>query len=163
MRRPPAVHGARDSERGERAALGNRVFAATLPVVLHRRAAARRTAGIQRLDAAGIRTRDEPEAIAAKPRHMRVDHAQHRVRRDGRVDRAAAALQGIVAGSAREHMGGRHHAVLRVSGRAAGSRSVWMAHYFCLRFMRPARRRPGRRGSGAASAGLPQGSAPQAG
>ncbi len=56
---------------------------------------------------------DEGERVAAEAAGVAVDDGEHRVRRDGRVDGGAAALERLDAGRRRERMRRDDHPVRR--------------------------------------------------
>ncbi len=91
-------------EGSERAARGDRVETG-LPVELRLRPAAGHARRHQGADAArGLM--DEPEAVAAEPVHVRIDHRDHRRHGDHRLDRITALGQDRVPGRDRGRMGG---------------------------------------------------------
>ena len=73
--------------------------------------------------------RHETEAIAADAGHRRLDHAQHRDRRDRGVGGGAAGFERLDRREAGERMRGRGHSFARVDGRAAGQMEIACFHF----------------------------------
>ncbi len=88
MRLAPAVDGTGNGQRGERAA--HRDLVTMLPIPLDRRQFRGWAAGVESLHAVGTGTGDQPEAVATKAGHVRVDDAEHRVGGDCGIDRTPA-------------------------------------------------------------------------
>ena len=65
----------------------------------------------------------QQEAAAADARGVRLDHTQHHLHGDRRIDGGAAATQNLESGLDRQRMGGRHHRLRRrLHGRHAAGR-----------------------------------------
>ena len=106
--RLPAGNRTGNGQRRQRPARWNRIKAPAL-IKGHIRQPHRRTAGIN-----GHRRRaavmHQPEAIAAKAVHVRIDDGNGRRRRHHRLDRVAAIAQHAQSGLRRQMMRRHHHA-----------------------------------------------------
>ncbi len=79
-----------------------------------------------------IGPRQHAEAIAADPRHMRLDHAKHCHRRHCRIRGIAAGMQGLDRGEARQGVRGRSHSLAGDHRRPTGQLKV-SAHWAITR------------------------------
>ena len=121
MRRDPARDRARYRQR-RRNDPAQRDFAQ--PSLLQRRqrrAAGRLAAAVEILDLPAAAVMDEPERIAAQPRHVRIDHRQHGARHDRGIDGRSAGAKHVDAGRGSQRMRRRHHAVRRERDRTSGA------------------------------------------
>ena len=103
----PAAHRAGDGQRRAGAAMGD--MRQTV-VGVERRARSRRAAGING-DRFAFRRHDKPEAIAAQPVHVRINHGNGGRRGDHRLYRAAAFAQYRQRALAGKMVGRNGHAV----------------------------------------------------
>ena len=97
----PAVHRAGHGQRGAWSACVDHRTAVAVARGGRRGAPAR----IQDVLPAAGGVVDQPEGVAARAGHVRVDHAERRVDRHHRVDRAAPSLQHLQAGDRRQLVG----------------------------------------------------------
>jgi hypothetical protein len=102
VRFAPAVHGTGDGQGREAAPRRDLLFVSAIAVIVTRGFAGCGSARVQRLDTALFGIVDEPEPVAAQPRHVRVSHAEDGVGRDRRVHRASSFPEDLQAGGARE-------------------------------------------------------------
>lgn len=128
VRETPAINRAGNCQNTERTARGNIAILAPRAVVVGSGHAGGRSAGIDAAHLPGSRFRDQPESVAAQPRHMRVDNAQNSIGGDGRINRASPALQDVQPRSTGEIVWRRDHAILRDCRRPAGSGTIRVTH-----------------------------------
>jgi hypothetical protein len=87
----------------------------------------RAAAAVEEAHATCARRVHQPERVAPDARHVRVDHAQHRGRRDAGVHRRAAGAKHRHARGGREHMRAGHHAARGHRGRPRGRHVLHVA------------------------------------
>ena len=102
QRRLPATH--RTGNRQRRIGAAQRhAFVPQGPIGRNRRPRSGIARGIERMDFA-VGFANQPETVAANPRHMRIDHRNRRPHRDHGLDGIAAGLQNRLTGLGRQNM-----------------------------------------------------------